>query len=118
MSRPYAPALALLLLAACAGASIAGIYEGAVPAASGGGERHVRVTLDPDGAATMTTAFSGRPSRSLVKGTWVRDGDRVAVNLDNGRTQLVFDYSGDRLVARDWDRSQWGDQGPGVLTRR
>jgi hypothetical protein len=27
----------------------------------------------------------------------------------------VFQKRGDELVAREWDRTFWGEQGPGVL---
>jgi hypothetical protein len=32
--------------------------------------------------------------------------------------RLVFDYAGDRLVAREWDRRMWGQAGPGTLLRQ
>jgi hypothetical protein len=59
-----------------------------LPAASGGGERQVSVILNPSGSAALSTAFSGRPSRSLV------------------------------LIAKDWDRAVWSEAGPGTLERR
>ena len=99
-----------------AAGTAAGTYAALVPAASGGGERQVSVVLQNDGTATVSSAVSGRPSRFTVTGTWEQKGDRVFVNTDLQR--LVFDYAGNRLVAREWDRTAWGEAGPGTLQRR
>ena len=101
---------------AAAPGSAAGTYAAVVPAASGGGERQVSVVLQSDGTATVSSAISGRPSRFTVTGTWEQNGARVVVNTDLQR--LVFDYAGNRLVAREWDRTAWGEAGPGTLQRR
>ena len=95
--------------------SAAGTYAAVVPAGSGGGERQVSVVLQNDGTATVSSAVSGRPSRFTVTGTWQQSGERVVVNTDLQR--LVFDYAGNRLVAREWDRAAWGEAGPGTLQR-
>jgi hypothetical protein len=118
-SRLFAFA-AIALATACATPEVPGTYEAKLPAASGGGERHVSVTLDPSGAAAVSTAFPGRPSRSLVQGTWVqKEGGFVIVTLRGPRTeQIVFQHGGDELIARDWDRSVWGQTGPGTLRRK
>lgn len=105
-----------VLMAACAASGIPGRYEAVLPAASGGGERHTRVVLQPDGFAAMSSAFSARPSRFLAEGTWVADGRRVTVNLDNQKT-MVFERAGDQLISREWDHNVWGEKGPGVLYR-
>jgi hypothetical protein len=91
-----------------------------LPAASGGGERQVSVTLNPSGAAAVSTAFPGRPSRSLVQGTWAqKEGGVVIVTLQGPRAeQIVFQHAGDELIARDWDRAAWGQAGPGILRRK
>ena len=102
--------------ATAAAGNAAGTYAAVVPAASGSGERQVSVVLQNDGTATVSSAISGRPSRFTVTGTWVQDGERVVVNTDLQR--LVFDYAGNRLVAREWDRTAWGEAGPGTLQRR
>jgi hypothetical protein len=111
---------AAMLMAACATPEVPGTYEAKLPAASGGGERHISVTLDPSGAAAVSTAFSGRPSRSLVQGTWAqKEGGVVIVTLKGPRAeQIVFQHAGDELIARDWDRAVWGEAGPGTLRRR
>ena len=101
-----------LLLAACA-AVIPGNYEAKLPAASGGAERTVRVTLKPDGFAALSSSFTGRPSRFLAEGKWIEEGGRIRLTLE-GQT-LVFQHSGNLLVPREWDRTFWGEQGPGVL---
>ncbi len=67
--------------------------------------------------ATLASAFPDRPSRLLAKGTWTRQGNLVAVKLENGEP-MVFDYAEGRLVAKEWDRTLWGDAGPGTLTLR
>jgi len=103
-----------VLLAACASVP-AGNYEGVQADASGGGQQYVRVTLKPDGFAAVSSAFTGRPSRFLAEGTWVEEGRRVRLELE--KQSLVFERRGDQLVAREWDRSVWGEAGPGVLQR-
>ena len=95
----------LLLLAGCA--VIPGNYEGKT------GERTVRVTLKPDGFAALSTMFSNRSTRFLSEGTWVEEGGRIRLSLE-GQT-VVFQRRGDELVAREWDRAVWGEQGPGAL---
>jgi hypothetical protein len=94
-----------LLLAACA--VIPGNYEGQSD------ERTVRVLLKPDGFAALSTMLTGRPSRSLAEGTWLEEGGRIRLTLE--KQTIVFQRRGDLLVPREWDRTFWGEQGPGVL---
>jgi hypothetical protein len=109
--------LTVALLSGCATPEVSGTYEALLPAASGGGERQVRVTLNPSGAAVVSTAFPGRPSRSLMQGTWVqKEGGVVFVTLKG--EQIVFQHADDQLIARDWDRTVWGQAGPGTIRRR
>jgi hypothetical protein len=98
-----------LVLAACA--IIPGNYE----TRPGTGERQVRVTLKPDGFAALSSSFTGRPSRFLAEGTWVEQDGRIRLNLD--KQTMVFQRRGDELVAREWDRGLWGEDGPGVLQK-
>jgi uncharacterized protein len=93
-----------------------GTYEATLPAASGGAERSVRLVLNAGRGAMLGTAFSGRPGRYLMPGTWESSGNVVTVSTENER--LVFDYTGDRLVPREWDRGTWGEAGPGTLVRQ
>ena len=111
---------ALVLAAACATPELPGTYETTSPASSGSGERHVSVTLSPGGGAAVSTAFAGRPSRSLVQGTWAqKEGGVVIVTLKGPRAeQMIFQHAGDELIARDWDRTVWGQSGPGTLRRK
>ncbi len=51
-----------------------------------------------------------------MPGTWQTSGGVVTVSTE--RERLVFDYAGDRLIAREWDRNIWGAQGPGTLVRQ
>jgi len=95
---------------------VPGTYEAVLPTASGGGERHVRVTLKPDGFAALSSAFSGRPSRFLAEGTWEGKGNRITMTFADGKT-MAFEHAGDELIAREWDRAAWGEAGPGVLYR-
>ena len=108
-----------LLLAALLGArasALPGTYEVITPSASGGGDRHIRVTLKADGAAAMSGAFSSRPNRFLSEGTWTRADNLVTVTLDNPPQRVVFQHAGPhQLVTRDWDRRLWGEAGLGVL---
>src|SRR5262245_18838134 len=116
MRRKGGAIAALALAWACAALDIAGVYEANLPAASGGGERNVSVTLETDGTAVVSSAFPGRPSRFLVEGKWRLEKHRVIVDLGKGQS-MVFDYADDSLIARHWDRSVWGEEGPGTLRR-
>ncbi|HJV12015.1 MAG TPA: hypothetical protein VJ690_10975 [Burkholderiales bacterium] len=104
----------LPFLAACASTDLAGTYEG-VQAAAGAGSRHVRVTLNPDGSAAVSSAYSARPSRFLVEGTWRAEGNVITVKLDRG--DLVFRRAGDYLLPTAWDPKAWSEAGPGELAR-
>jgi putative hemolysin len=64
----------------------------------------------------MLTVFSGSASRYLVPGTWESSGNVVTVSTEHER--LVFDFTGDRLVPREWDHKTWGKAGPGALLLR
>jgi putative hemolysin len=57
-----------------------------------------------------------RQERRVMPGTWQGSGSVVSVSTE--RERLVFDYAGDRLIAREWDRRFWGEQGPGTLLRQ
>jgi putative hemolysin len=61
------------------------------------------------------TAMLRRGERSLL-GSWQSSGNVVTVSTELER--LVLDYAGDRLIAREWDRTYWGAQGPGTLLRQ
>ena len=104
----------LAFLAACASADLAGTYEG-VQAAAGAGSRHIRVTLNPDGSAAVSSAYSARPSRFLVEGTWRAEDNVITVKLDRG--DLVFRRAGDYLLPTAWDPKAWSEAGPGELAR-
>lgn len=106
-----------LLLAACATPDIAGNYEGTLQLGREA-ERHVRVRLQPDGTAAVSTARWGSFSFA-GEGTWKRvDNRRIVVELADASAQrIVFQQGGDQLVAREWDHALWGDRGPGVLYR-
>ena len=106
----------VLLLVSCASVDMAGYYEGIQPAASGAPERIVGVNLRSDGTAIVTSAFSGRPSRFLVRGTWDNDGNLVTIELPSMPPErMVFELQKDRLVPKTWERVTWGEAGPGTL---
>ena len=109
---------ALALLAGCA-VNVGGSYQGVLPAASGGGERFVRVTLKEDGSAALSTTFSGgRPDGVLALGKWKNDSGTIEIQLEEPRAErMVFRRAGNDLLPREWDRTIWGDAGPGALTR-
>lgn len=111
-----APAIApVLLLFACATTDAPGTYAAVLPAGPDAGERHVRVTLNADGSGALSSTLSERPSSLLAEGTWLRDGNRITLTLN--QKQLVFQLAGDQLVPKEWDRAEWGEKGPGALFR-
>jgi hypothetical protein len=109
--------LLALALSGCA-INVGGSYQGVLPAASGGGERFVRVTLKEDGSAALSTTFSGgRPEGTLALGKWKNDAGTIEIQLEEPRAErMVFRRAGNDLLPREWDRTIWGDAGPGVLT--
>jgi putative hemolysin len=88
-----------------------GLYETA-----GGGERRVTLVLEAGRVAMMRTAYSRSDGLYLVPGNWRSSGSVVTVSTDLER--LVFNYTGDRLIAQEWDRKLWGATGPGTLSRQ
>ena len=80
-------------------------------------ERHVIVRLAADGKASVSTLRWGSFSFS-GEGGWKRTDKMVVVELASPSPQrIVFQHGGDLLIPKDWDRSLWGDRGPGVLYR-
>jgi putative hemolysin len=67
-------------------------------------------------AGAGRTAVLSAGDSGLMPGTWQSSGNAVTVSTE--RERLVFDYAGDRLIAREWDRRIWGEQGPGTLVRQ
>jgi putative hemolysin len=57
-----------------------------------------------------------RQTGNVMPGTWQGSGNVVTVITE--RERLVFDYAGDRLIPREWDRALWGAHGPGTLLRQ
>jgi putative hemolysin len=102
-------------IAGCA-LSPVGTYQAKLPASSGGVERNIVLVLNAGHGAMLSTVFSGSEGRYLAPGKWESSGSVVTVSTDNER--LVFDYTGDRLVPREWDRRTWGEAGPGTLLRQ
>ena len=74
------------------------------------------VLLLQAGSTAMVRTYTSDASRYLMAGTWTRSGSVITVSTEPER--LVFDYAGDRLVPRDWDRKVWGAAGPGTLVRQ
>jgi ABC-type glycerol-3-phosphate transport system substrate-binding protein len=114
---------AAVLLAACTSVptndtAVVGFYGTTLPAASGGGARTLTMKLAADYSVTVTSASSGA-SRFPMEGKWERSGNRITVNIAGKRPErMVFDYERVRLVAREWERTTWGDEGPGTLARQ
>jgi hypothetical protein len=90
-----------------------GLYE---TAASGGAGRRVTLVLEAGRMAMLRTAYASSESLYLVPGRWGSSGSVITVSTEQER--LVFDYTGDRLIAREWDRKLWGASGPGTLSRQ
>ena len=107
----------IFLLAGCATPEVPGNYEATLPEGRGL-ERHVRLKLLADGRASVSTARWGSFTY-VAEGNWKRANDRtVVLDLASAPPQrLVFQHGGDLLVTKEWDRSIWGDKGPGVLYR-
>lgn len=104
------------MLGACATTEIPGKYEGTLPMGREA-ERHVIVRLSADGKASVSTTRWGSFSY-LAEGGWKRADKRVVVDLAGTPPQrIVFEHGGNQLVAKEWDRSVWGDRGPGILYR-
>lgn len=76
--------------------------------------RSLLLVLQAGRTAMLRAAYPA--SATLAPGTWQSSGDAVTVSTENER--LVFDYAGDRLIAREWDRGIWGAAGPGTLVRQ
>jgi hypothetical protein len=110
-------AVATCLLAACATPDIPGNYEGTLEVGRDS-ERHVRVKLQPDGRAAVSTARWGSFSFA-AEGGWKRANDGLLVIELTGTSpqRIAFQHGGDLLVAKQWDHALWGDRGPGVLYR-
>lgn len=108
---------AAALLAACGTTQLPGNYEGTLVEGRDL-ERHVRLKLQDDGRASVSTARWGSFSY-FAEGSWKRSTDRLLmVDLASVPPQrLVFQYGGELLVAKEWDRAVWGERGPGVLKR-
>ena len=104
------------LLAGCATTQIPGKYEGTLPMGKEA-ERHVIVRLAADGKASLSAAQWGSLSY-VAEGGWKRADKLVVVELTSTPPQrIVFQHGGNLLVAKEWDRSVWGERGPGVLYR-
>ncbi|MCX7893241.1 MAG: hypothetical protein N2544_12850 [Burkholderiales bacterium] len=103
--------------------NFAGVWVATLPAASGGGERTLTLSLNLDSSATLATRFSGREGETADRGSWSAVGLRVTVSLataDDRRApqRLVFELRGQELVPVDWNRALWGEAGPGTYRRR
>ena len=101
--------------------TFAGVYSATLPAASGGA-RAMTLTLNLDRTATLATRFTGREGDVIDRGTWSAVGYRLTVNLattDDRRApqRLTFDLRDDTLVPVEWNRSLWGEAGPGTYRR-
>jgi hypothetical protein len=124
MPRTSSAAALVLLVAACSStpqtvALNAGIYTGAAPVKVGAGdETQMRLTLRPDGDAAVQVTFPQRPATFFAQGRWQESGDRIVIEVPAQSQRMVFSRSGDQLVAREWDRSLWGEADPPVLYRR
>jgi putative hemolysin len=78
--------------------------------------RDATVVLGAGRVAMVSIASPAGSMRYLAPGKWESAGTVVTVSTEAER--LVFDYAGDRLIARQWDRKIWGEAGPGTLLRK
>ena len=105
----WAALAAAVLAVSCATTDRTGVYSG--------GDPQVRIYLKPQGRASVQAASLER--EVFAEGSWRQLADgHVVIELAGERPQrLVFNASGDLLIATQWDRASWGEAGPGVLYR-
>jgi hypothetical protein len=108
------------VLAAPEQRSAAGTYHGQAPAADAA-KRVFTLTLDQDGSATLTTVYIAK-GRSTEHGHWQQNGEEVVLTFDSiGSNRppepITFRYHHHTLHPTQWDRSEWGQTGPPVLSR-
>ena len=101
--------------------AVAGVYTARLPAADASG-RIVTLWLQAGGTATLETVYVGKGQAPVERGRWsVRDNEVTVLLLDadDGPRQetLAFTLKDERLAAKTWDRTRWGDAGF-ALTRR
>jgi hypothetical protein len=97
-------------------ATVAGVYT-ARTAAADASARIVTLWLQPGGAVILETVYVGKQRTPSQGGRWSANGDEVTVTLDGQAQPLVFTIAGDRLVPKQWDRTQYGNDGL-TLSRR
>ena len=112
--------LHLAVLAAPDQRSAAGTYHGHAPAADAA-KRVFTLSLDPDGSATLTTVYIAK-GRSTEHGRWQQNGEEVVLTFDpigshRAPEPITFRYHHHTLHPTQWDRSEWGQAGPPVLSR-
>jgi hypothetical protein len=112
--------LHLAVLAAPDQRSAAGTYHGHAPAADAA-KRVFTLSLDPDGSATLTTVYIAK-GRSTEHGRWQQNGEEVVLTFDpigshRPPEPITFRYHHHTLHPTQWDRSEWGQAGPPVLSR-
>ncbi|HEY4047489.1 MAG TPA: copper resistance protein NlpE N-terminal domain-containing protein [Acidobacteriaceae bacterium] len=98
----------------------AGTYHGQAPAADAA-KRVFTLNLDPDGSATLTTVYVAK-GRATEHGHWKQNGEEVVFTFDPigsnpPQGPITFRYHHRALRPTQWDRSEWGQRGPPVLTR-
>lgn len=118
MAYARAAVLAGLIAAGCATVDPVGVYSG-YDALPKGESQQVRIYLKPDGAASVQVKYSNIPDDRFSEGKWQRVAEkRIVIDLTSERKErLIFLQSGNQLTAIAWDRSLWGEKGPGVLDR-
>jgi len=113
----------VLLLGACSSAprveGVPGaVYAGTERVRGVGDERQLRITLRADGAAAVQTTFPQRTESYFAEGTWQEMKGSIVLDFGGvAAERLVFDRSGDLLIPREWDRTVWGQGGPGAVRR-
>lgn len=86
-------------------------YEAELPAASGSG-RVVRLTLEYDGAAELTTVYVEEQDRFEEPGAWWAKNDLVTMRFeDEEAAPMQWRRVGDDLVPEAWDERQYGAEG-------
>ena len=86
-----------------------------LPTASGEG-RHVRLDLEADGSAVLTTEYIGRGESFAEPGQWRPENERIVLELldDEGEPSgdpFVWRAEGHDLIPDEWDQDLYGSEG-------
>lgn len=96
-------------------APLEGNYSTTLPAADASG-REIILTLGSFDKAVLATQFIGKGAPIVQEGTWSEQNGQATVTLTTQDGQpvtdnFIFEMQNGKLVATQYDTSQWGSQG-------